>query len=314
MKQRLLYIFYYIKHLHHKFRAKFTKSYNNPAAPFLGRRPPTDDEANELIRNYINKNEPFALCRLGSAEFTLVQLYDEYRLFHSNRLEQSNMYNIFHDNPKEVGQWVDLLRSDCKDIDIMAYFDDHPIEEYVIRTSCQKHMKQIRLEQIEAMIYETPWTLALEGKTVLLISPFVDSMVAQYPRMNQIYKDRKMLPDIKIKTLKSVWFSGSPEDDFDTWFDALNYLYEEAMKIDFDIALLSCSAFGFNLAPMFKRAGKQAIQYGGALQMLFGIRGARWDNYPPYMKFYNDAWIRAPKTEGPASSGFVKKMDDGCYW
>ena len=37
---------------------------------------------------------------------------------------------------------------------------------------------------------------------------------------------------------------------------------------------------------MFKRAGKQAIQYGGALQVLFGIKGARWDNYPPYSKYY----------------------------
>lgn len=314
MKQRLLYIFYYLKHIHHKFRAKFTKSYNDLSAPFLGKRPPSDEEANALIKEYLKSDEPFALCRLGSAEFTLVQLYDEHRLFHSKRLPQSNMYGIFHNNPDEVGQWVDLLRHDCKDIDIMGYFDDHPIEEYVICTSCPKDMQQIRLEQIEAMLYEDPWTLALEGKKVLLVSPFVEAMVAQYPHMDSIYTSQKMLPpNLSLKTLKSVWFSGDPEDEFDTWFDALNYLYEEAMKIDFDVALLSCSAFGFNLAPMLKRAGKQAIQYGGALQMLFGIRGARWDNYPPYMKFYNDAWIRAPKTEAP-SKGFVKKMDDGCYW
>lgn len=313
MRQRSLYIFYYLKHLHHRARAKFTHSYNALSAPFLGKRPPSDEEANALIKRYLTSNEPFALCRLGSAEFTLVQLYDEYRLFHSNRLPQSNMYDIFHRNPDEVGAWVELLRKDCKDIDVMAYFDDHPIEEYVIRTSCRREMEQIRLEQIEAMLYEEPWTLALEGKKVLLISPFVDSMVAQYPCIDKIYEGRKMLPAMELKTLKSVWFSGSPEDDFETWFDALNYLYEEAMKIDFDVALLSCSAFGFNLAPMFKRAGKQAIQYGGALQMLFGIRGARWDNYPPYMKFYNNYWIRPPKDTTP-SKGFVKKMDDGCYW
>lgn len=85
------------------------------------------------------------------------------------------------------------------------------------------------------------------------------------------------------------------------------------MKIDFDIALLSCSTFGFDLACMFKRAGKQAIQYGGALQVLFGIKGARWDNYPPYSKYYNEYWVRAPKTEAP-SRRFANKLDNGCYW
>ncbi len=313
MNQRMLYLYYYLKHLHHRVRAKFTGSYNVLAAPFLGKLPPSDAEANERIRQYINSEKPFALCRLGSAEFTLIQLYDEYRLFHSNRLPQSNMFSIFHDNPDEVGQWVDLFRADCQDIDIMAYFDDHPIEEYVIRTSCPKSMEQIRLEQIEAMMYDDPWTMALEGKKVLLVSPFVDAMVAQYPHIDRIYEGRRMLPEMELKTLKSVWFSGFEDDEFDTWFDALQYLYEEAMKIDFDVALLSCSAFGFHLAPMLKRAGKQAIQYGGALQLLFGIRGARWDNYPPYMGFYNDYWIRAPKSEAP-SKRFAKKMDDGCYW
>ena len=314
MNQRLLYIFYYLKHLHHRVRAKFTHSYNKLSSPFLGKTPPSDEEANNLIKKYLESNEPFALCRLGSAEFTLVQLYDEYKLFHTNRLPQSNMYNIFHNTPEEVGQWVDLLRKDCKDVDIMAYFDDHPIEEYVIRTSCLPNMKQIRLEQIEAMLYQYPWTMSLKGKKVLLISPFVSTMIKQYPHMHEIYTDRLMLPDdLELKALKSVWFSGNPEDEFETWFDALNYLYEEAMKIDFDVALLSCSAFGFNLAHMFKRAGKQAIQYGGALQLLFGIRGARWDNYPPYMGFYNDAWVRPPKDEKP-SQNFVKKLDDGCYW
>ena len=44
MKQRSLYIFYYLKHLHHRARAKFTHSYNDLSAPFLGKRPPSDEE------------------------------------------------------------------------------------------------------------------------------------------------------------------------------------------------------------------------------------------------------------------------------
>lgn len=311
MKKKLLYIRYYLKHLTHKLRAKLGGKYSIMHTRFLGKMPPSDEEANALIKEKILSGEPFALCRLGSAEFTLMQLFDEYEMFHHDRLKQSNMYSLFHESVEEIRRWVNLTKEDCRDIDIMAYFEDHPIEEYLIRSYCSQ-AKLIRLEQIETYLYDVPWTMALEGKKVLVISPFVETMKEQYPKIDKIYEGHKMLPEFELKTLKSVWFSGT-DDDFENWFDALDYLYEEAMKIDFDIALLSCSTFGFDLACMFKRAGKQAIQYGGALQMLFGIKGARWDNYPPYSKFYNEYWVRAPKTEAP-SKNFVNKLDNGCYW
>lgn len=313
MNKKLSYLRYYVKHLHHKLRVKLGGKYSIMHTKFLGKMPPSDEEANALIADYIKSDKPFALCRLGSAEFTLMQLYDEYQMFHRNRLPQSNMYSLFHEDLAEIDRWVTLTKEDCKDVDIMAYFEDHPMEEYLIRSYCS-NTKLIRLEQVETILHEIPWTMALEGKKVLIISPFVDTITAQYPNMDKIYQGRKMLPEFELKTLKSVWFSGAKEEDtFNNWFDALDYLYEEAMKIDFDIALLGCSTFGFDLACMFKRAGKQAIQYGGALQLLFGIKGSRWDDCPPYVKYFNEYWVRAPKTEAP-SKNFANKLDNSCYW
>ncbi len=313
MKKRLCYLRYYLKHLHHKFRAERGGLYSIMHTKFLGRMPPTDETANALIRKHIESGQPFALCRLGSAEFTLIQLLDEHKMFPVNRLSHSNMYTLFHEDEAEITRWADMVKKDCRDVDILAYFEDHPMEEYFIRSYCPR-TELIRLEQIEIILYEVPWTMALAGKKVLVISPFVETMKEQYPRRDLFYEGKKVLPEFELKTLKSVWFSGArEEDDFDDWFQALRYLYEEAMKIDFDIALLSCSAFGFHLACMFKRAGKQAIQYGGALQLLFGIRGARWDNYPPYSRYYNGHWVRAPKTEAPGRA-FKDRLDNGCYW
>ena len=44
-----------------------------------------------------------------------------------------------------------------------------------------------------------------------------------------------------------------------------------------------------------KNAGKQAIHLGGATQLLFGIKGYRWEHdYPTKIAtFFNDAWTRA---------------------
>ena len=310
MKQRVLYLYYYLKHIHHKLRARRTGSYN-VLGSFLGIPAPTDEEANELIKDFIKSGKPFAICRLGSAEFSELQLYDEHVLFHTNRLGKSNMFETFHHSTEEVGRWSSLIKRDNQDIDVMAYFDDHPAEEYIVRTSCPKDMKLIRLGQLEPLAYKEPWTLALAGKKVLLVNPFVDTMLEQYPHMDQIFPDRMVLPpDITFRTFKAVWFTGRG-DDFDTWFDALNYMYEEIMKIDFDIALLSCSAFGYNLAPMLKRAGKQAIQMGGSMQLLWG---SRWDDYPPYLPLKNEYWVRPPKAEAPKDKKGLEELDNACYW
>ena len=45
MKKRFLYLRYYLKHLHHKFRAKRGGMYSIMHTKFLGKMPPSDEEA-----------------------------------------------------------------------------------------------------------------------------------------------------------------------------------------------------------------------------------------------------------------------------
>ena len=54
---------------------------------------------------------------------------------------------------------------------------------------------------------------------------------------------------------------------------ALNYMFDEAMKKNFDVAIIGCGAYGFPLAAKLKQAGKIVIHLGGATQLLFGIIG-----------------------------------------
>ncbi len=50
MKKRFLYLRYYLKHLHHKFRAKRGGMYSIMHTKFLGKMPPSDEEANHMIK------------------------------------------------------------------------------------------------------------------------------------------------------------------------------------------------------------------------------------------------------------------------
>ena len=54
-------------------------------------------------------------------------------------------------------------------------------------------------------------------------------------------------------------------------------MQKEIDKIDFDIAILGCGAYGYPLASYIKSIGKKAIHIGGATQLIFGIKGKRWE-------------------------------------
>ena len=85
-------------------------------------------------------------------------------------------------------------------------------------------------------------------------------------------------------------------------------------KIDFDIALLGCGAYGFPLAAFIKRdLGRQAVHIGGATQLLFGIRGGRWETNPKsrVLSLFNSAWVRPEEKERPPN---FQQHEGGAYW
>ena len=86
---------------------------------------------------------------------------------------------------------------------------------------------------------------------------------------------------------------------------------KQISDIDFDIALLGCSLYGLPLVSYIKNMGKSAIYVGGAVQLLFGIKGKRWDTHDEISKMYNDYWIRPLDSEIPKN---YVGLDGGTYW
>ena len=76
-------------------------------------------------------------------------------------------------------------------------------------------------------------------------------------------------------------------------------------------SVIGCGAYGFPLASKLKRAGRQAIHLGGATQLLFGIRGQRWEAKEEYKDIINENWRRPLKSERPEGAG---KIEGSCYW
>ena len=50
---------------------------------------------------------------------------------------------------------------------------------------------------------------------------------------------------------------------------------------------------------------------GGATQVLFGVKGNRWDGIPEFQKYFNEYWVRPSKEETPEKANLA---EDACYW
>lgn len=162
-------------------------------------------------------------------------------------------------------------------------------------------------------LYENPWTRVLKGKKVLVIHPFVHSIESQYKRRELLFENPDVLPEFaSLHVIKAVQSIAGEETEFASWFDALEYMKGEMEKIDFEVALIGCGAYGMPLAIHAKRLGKIGIHLAGWTQMLFGIYGKRWiQDQPQYAKYINEYWVRPSDDEKPIRALGV---EGGCYW
>jgi len=67
-----------------------------------------------------------------------------------------------------------------------------------------------------------------------------------------------------------------------------------------------------SIAAHIKRMGKKVVHMGGITQLMFGIKGGRWDQWPQFSEqLYNDAWIRPLPEDCPLN---YETVENGAYW
>lgn len=185
-----------------------------------------------------------------------------------------------------------------------------------------QNCKKVYFEFLNPYFSKTPWTKALENKKVLVVSALSRSVASQYQKRELLFENKDILPPFELKVYQAVFEKkNSPYAD---WFEALEGMQRDIDQIDYDICLLGCGHFGFPLAAHIKRTGKKAVHLGGSIQLLFGIRGKRWEDpnyqnklstdFAPiinYSKLMNEHWVRPRQDETPV---LANKIEGGCYW
>jgi len=287
---------------------------------YYGKRIMTDEEGNVFLFESLSMGNPFAVGRLGSTELrTLVQyigvelgLFENINKIFGKYLCSSS--GFFPNEDRYLLKFGRVMQEAASQVDLLVVWNNPiPMEDYVAEQWLKRAylMKRSGLEPYP-VCYTRPWTKALEGRKVLVVHPFVDSIRKQYEKnRDKLFANKDILPEFELHTIRAVQTVANTKCEFKDWFEALESMVEQASRIDYDIAIIGAGAYGFPLAARLKQQGKQAIHLAGSTQILFGIKGRRWDNIPELAKHYNEHWVYPLEHEKPEKAEAAGVRD---YW
>jgi len=272
------------------------------------------------LYNKFKKEEPFGCGKIGNCELMCIYNYYMYKQNNQSVQWMPNVVDEIYNNagvfPQTEQARIDFIKEvtdSIKHIDSLAWWSmfNMSFEASYIK-SYSPNCELIDLQSIEPFYSGSPWSEYLEGKNVLVISPFTESIKKQYDKRHLIWKDPRILPTFNLYTLKHPHSPGIDKpSEFNSWLDMVRHYKSLMDTIDYDIMLVGSGASSLPLVAHARKNGKKAIHVGGPLQLLFGVKGGRWSEGNIGKHFYNEHWISPSIEETPQK---YKNIEGGCYW
>lgn len=217
---------------------------------------------------------------------------------------------VFPPDDEVLDRFTEVYIDAIKQVDIMGVWNNDG-EDLIIRKYCPQ-AALIPLEALEPYFFDEPWTWHLANKTVLVIHPFADSIKYQFENNRQnLFSNTKILPDFNLITLKAFQTQVYNKSTFRNWFEVLEDMKKSIAELEFDIAIIGAGAYGLPVGAFIKRLNKKAIHMGGATQILFGVKGKRWEERDVFKPFFNSFWKNPFPWEKPEKA---ETLEGGAYW
>lgn len=277
-------------------------------------------DGQNLLKKVFENIHGCMVTRLGTVELNAISFYLKHRKDDSNKLPYSfDILNNLHINAgffplleDQVDAFCRLYIASFSLVDYMAVFFIHPEEYCFVNTYCPG-ARLINFLCLEPFLWKDPWSTQLMGKKVLVIHPFAKSIESQYKnKRTALFKNQLVLPEFELLTIKAPQTIAGNTDGFSSWFEAFEETCNKISDLDFDVAIIGAGAYGLPLAAFVKKLGKIGLHIGGPTQLLFGVKGRRWENEYDYgVRFFNEDWVYPAEEECPPN---LTKVEGGCYW
>jgi hypothetical protein len=159
------------------------------------------------------------------------------------------------------------------------------------------------------------WTQCLAGKKVAVVSSFTKTIQSQLKK--EVWSVPLFPADVEFSFVQTGYSpslalgKGTWPGGVNSWEDAADYVVKNVVYSGAEVALIGCGGLGMVIGGRLKAKGVSAIVLGGAIQVLFGIKGRRWANHDVISSFWTDQWVWPAEDEVPGGAVLV---EGGCYW
>jgi len=277
----------------------------------------------KLISEALVNKKGLLIGRHGSLEFQCVmQMLRDWQIPPPVWTALERNAGIFPSDQAIVTSWINEYWNATKIADGMATGWFLPTRDDEIRmvTKYNPTAIQFPLRSLEPYYVDESnrWTQTLKGRRVTVVSSFTQTIEKQLKVADAIWLDKaeSILPEgTQWSFVRSfyppAYTSGSTAWKVESWKEAVAYLVSEVEKTNPEIVLLGCGGLAMIVAAELKKKGIIAIVLGGAIQVLFGIKGGRWKDHTIISTFWNEAWTYPSLEETPKHAS---KVENSCYW
>jgi hypothetical protein len=276
-------------------------------------------EGNNALREHVNNGTPFFISRIGSTELRALNHFLNQRDGKASQQPYPQAIRkaiwegpgVFPADESHIDQFCQIYSDAIKEVTSLGVWFNED-EWAVANRFCPKALL-VDLGCLEPYFFRTPYTSFLTKKKVLVIHPFSTSIKKQYEtNRDKLFLDPDVLPEFEMLTLKPPQSIACNTDGYFSWSQALADLQGKVDSLDYDVAIIGAGGYGLPLGAHIKRSGRSVIHLGGATQILFGIKGRRWETeYDYHLRLFNEHWIYPSKDERPTN---FSKVEKGCYW
>jgi hypothetical protein len=285
-------------------------------AKYLGACILSARQGNDLLAKRIG--QPAAAGKIGAGEMAGLRHY----LRHADAVGHCQFWpgyvaknlhcntGVYPPEPAVFSHFCQIYAKSISSLDVLAVWFN--FGENAARRRFAPHAALTELEGLEPYYHDSPWSRQLAGKRVLVMSPFAATIESQYRRRLQVWRAKpETLPEFCLRTVRVPLCDSIASPEYPDWFATLDALRQKMEAEPFDAAIIGAGAWSLPLVAHAKSLGAWAIHMGGVTQILFGIRGRRWERNERIMSFCNEAWVRPSTSETPKSFAMV---ENGCYW
>jgi len=293
------------------------------------------DDGAEQILNCFNSNEPFFIGRNGSSEMMVFDYWLKYRTvgvpWRSDLIGRlRNNFGVWPITSSSLDAWCKDYHDALSRVNGISAGWFKPLadaeHQFIKRVVPAAFTMPLRCLEPYYVRPDLRWTTALADKDVAVITSFTKTVQGQLDRIDPLKiwssleaPESILPPTVRWHLVKSYFppnVSGDHETGWasigvESWEQAVDHLVAEVLKTPATHAIIGCGAIGMNVAGRLRAKGLSVLLLGGAVQVLFGVRGRRWENHGVISKFWNDSWVWPEESECPPNA---QTVEGACYW